>query len=110
MKPNFDVCIKSIVVNIFSRKKSNLIVSMHNVFVLEFLEDQGHKQTCAPLKSYEGHMSPIPWPSILIHSEISDTGRATCAPPPPSQKLGGTRALPPPPPPILAGMKSFKDV
>ena len=34
------------------------VVSMHNVFVLEFLEDHGHKQTCAPLKSYEGHVSP----------------------------------------------------
>ena len=35
-----------------------LVVIMHNVFVLEFLEDQGHIQTCAPLKSYEGHVSP----------------------------------------------------
>ena len=32
----------------------------------------------------------LPWPSIWIHSEMSDTGRAICAPPP-SQKLGGAR-------------------
>ena len=64
---------------------------MHNVFVLEFLEDQGHKQTCARLKSEEGHVCPlIPWPSILIHSEMSDRPGHLC---PPSQKLGGA-ALP----------------
>ena len=35
-----------------------LVVIMNDVFVLEFLEDRGHKQTCAPLKSWEGHESP----------------------------------------------------
>ena len=35
-----------------------LVVIMHNVFVLEFFEDQGHTKTCAPLKSKEGHVSP----------------------------------------------------
>ena len=34
---------------------------------------------------------PLLWPSIWIHSEMSDTGRAICAPPPPKKKLGGTR-------------------
>ena len=32
----------------------------------------------------------LPWPSIWIHSEMSDRGRVICAPPP-SQKLGGAR-------------------
>ena len=31
---------------------------IHNVFILEFFEDQGHTQTCAPLKSKAGHVSP----------------------------------------------------
>ena len=36
---------------------------MHNVIVLEFLEDQGHKQTFAALKSSEGHVYP---PSLTL--------------------------------------------
>ena len=32
----------------------------------------------------------LPWPLIWIHSEMSGTGKAICAPPPP-KKLGGAR-------------------
>ena len=50
------------------------------------------KDTCPPL------------PSLVIHSQMFDTGRATCAP---SQKFWGTR-VPSLIPPILAGMKSIQ--
>ena len=57
---------------------------------------------CPLLKSWEGHMPP-PLFSLLIHSQMSDTGRVTCAPPFSNYGRGTS------PPPILA-FNPFRDV
>ena len=50
----------------------------------------GIQTDLCPFIKVRRSMCPLlPWPSIWIHSEMSDTGRAIYAPP--SQKLGGTR-------------------
>ena len=55
----------------------------------------GIQTDLCPFIKVRRSMCPLlPWPSIWIHSEMSDTGRAICAPPP-SQKLGGARVPPP---------------
>ena len=52
----------------------------------------GIQTDLCPFIKVRRSMCPLlPWPSIRIHLEMSDTGRAICAPPPPSQKLGGAR-------------------
>ena len=52
----------------------------------------GIQTDLCPFIKVRRSMCPLlPWPSIFwIHLEMSDTGRAICAPPP-SQKLGGAR-------------------
>ena len=50
----------------------------------------GIQTDLCPFIKVRRSMCPLlPWPSIWIHSEMSDTGRVICAPPP--QKLGGAR-------------------
>ena len=45
-------------------------------------------EMCPFIKVIRSMWPLLPWPSIWIHSEMSDTGRAICAP---SQKLLGAR-------------------
>ena len=94
---------KSIVVNIFSRKRSKLTIKYQfpsiilrwsvNVWCywIWILEDQGYRQTCAPLLKLEGaYVSP---PSLALDlnpfRDVWHRQGHLC--PPPSQKLGGAR-------------------
>ena len=55
----------------------------------------GIQTDMCPFIKVRRSMCPLlPWPSIWIHSEMSDTGRVTCAPPPLLKlwDLGGARA------------------
>ena len=106
---------KSIVVNIFflARDRSLKLntsfpvsyfdeVLMYNVLNLNSRRSGIQTDLCPFIKVRRSMCLLLPWPSISIHSEMSDTGRAICAPPLPLSKVG--RGTCPLLPPILAGM------
>ena len=50
----------------------------------------GIQTDLCPFIKVRRNMWPLlPWPSIWIHSKMSDTGRAICAPPPPLKSWEG---------------------